>query len=35
MTHVDVGSLRFDSFTKVYNVDWNIPDYMNRRSKMT
>ena len=30
MTHVDVGSLRFDSFTKVYNVDWNIPDYINR-----
>jgi hypothetical protein len=30
MTHVDVGSLRFDGFTKAYNVDWNIPDYMNR-----
>jgi hypothetical protein len=30
MTHVDVGSLRFDSFTKVYNVDWNLPDYINR-----
>jgi hypothetical protein len=30
MTHVDVGSLRFDSFTKVYNVDWNIPDYISR-----
>ena len=30
MTHVNVGELRFDSFTKVYNVDWNIPDYMNR-----
>jgi len=30
MTHVDVGSLRFDSFTKVYNVDWNIPGYINR-----
>jgi hypothetical protein len=30
MTHVDVGSLRVDSFTKVYNVDWNIPDYINR-----
>ena len=29
MTHVDVGSLRFDSFTKVYNVDWNIPGYIN------
>jgi hypothetical protein len=30
MTHIDVGSLRFDSFTKVYKVDWNIPDYINR-----
>jgi hypothetical protein len=29
MTHVDVGSLRFDSFTKVYNVDWNIPAFLN------
>jgi hypothetical protein len=30
MTHVDVGSLRFDSFTRVYNVDWDIPGYINR-----
>ncbi|MBI5578891.1 MAG: hypothetical protein HY895_07040 [Deltaproteobacteria bacterium] len=30
MTHIDVGSLRFDSFTKVYTVDWNIPDYIAR-----
>ncbi len=30
MTHVDFGSLRFNSFTNVYNVDWNIPDYLNR-----
>jgi hypothetical protein len=30
MTHVEMGSLRFDGFTKVYNVDWNIPDYINR-----
>jgi hypothetical protein len=30
MTHVDIGSLRFDSFTKVYKVDWNIPDYLTR-----
>ena len=29
MTHVDVGTLRFDSFTKVYNVDWDIPGYIN------
>jgi hypothetical protein len=30
MTHVAVGSLRFDSFTKVYNVDWDIPAYIKR-----
>jgi hypothetical protein len=30
MTHVDMGSLRFNSFTKVYNVDWDIPGYLNR-----
>ena len=30
MTHVDVGSLRFNGFTKVYKVDWDIPDYLNR-----
>jgi hypothetical protein len=30
MTHVDFGSLRFNSFTKVYNVDWDIPGYLNR-----
>jgi len=29
MTHVDVGSLRFDSFTKAYKVDWDIPGYLN------
>lgn len=29
MTHVDVGTLRFDSFTKVYKVDWDIPGYLN------
>ncbi|MEJ2165599.1 MAG: hypothetical protein P8X90_08715 [Desulfobacterales bacterium] len=28
MTHIDVGSLRFDSFTKVYRVNWGIPDYL-------
>lgn len=28
MTHVDVGSFRVDSFTKVYNVDWNLPAYL-------
>jgi hypothetical protein len=31
MTHVDVGSLRFDSFTNVYPVDWNLPGFINRR----
>jgi hypothetical protein len=30
MTHLDIGSLRFDSFTKVYKVDWDLPDYLNR-----
>jgi hypothetical protein len=30
MTHVNVGELRFDSFTKAYNVDWNVPGDMNR-----
>jgi hypothetical protein len=29
-THVHVRSLRFDSFTKVYDVDWNTPDYISR-----
>jgi hypothetical protein len=29
MTHVEVGSLRFDSFTKVYKVDWSLPAYLN------
>lgn len=31
MTHVDVGSLRFDSFTNIYPVDWDLPAYINRR----
>jgi hypothetical protein len=30
MTHVDFGSLRFNSYTKVYNVNWDIPGYLNR-----
>lgn len=30
MTHVAVGALRFDSFTKVYPVDWDLPGYLNR-----
>jgi hypothetical protein len=29
MTHVDVGSFRVDSFTNVYNVNWNLPGYFN------
>jgi hypothetical protein len=31
MTHVDVGSLRFGSFTNIYPVDWDLPAYINRR----
>jgi len=30
MTHVDVGSFRLNSFTKLYNVDWDIPGYISR-----
>lgn len=30
MTHVDVGTFRIDGFTKVYNVDWNLPGYLTR-----
>ena len=30
MTHVHVGSLRIDSFTNVYPVEWNLPAYLNR-----
>jgi hypothetical protein len=30
MTHVAVGALRFDSFTKVYPVDWDLSGYVNR-----
>jgi hypothetical protein len=30
MTHVHVGSLRINSFTNVYPVDWNLPAYLNR-----
>lgn len=30
MTHVDFGSLRFNSFTNVYKVDWDIPGFLNR-----
>jgi len=30
MTHVDVGSLRFNSFTNSYDVDWDIPGYIQR-----
>jgi hypothetical protein len=30
MTHVDMGSLRFDSFSKAYKVDWDISGYVNR-----
>jgi hypothetical protein len=30
MTHVDVGTFRVDSFSNVYDVDWDIPGYMSR-----
>jgi hypothetical protein len=30
MTHVAVGAMRFDSFMKVYPVDWDLPGYVNR-----
>jgi hypothetical protein len=30
MTHVAVGALRFDSFTKSYPVDWDLPGYVDR-----
>jgi hypothetical protein len=30
MTHVNVGSLRFNSFTNSYDVDWDIPGYIQR-----
>jgi len=30
MTHVDVGSLRFNSLTHSYDVDWDIPGYIQR-----
>lgn len=30
MTHAAVGALRFDSFTKTYPVDWDLPGYVNR-----
>jgi len=30
MTHVDVGTLRVDSFTRAYDVDWDIPGYVGR-----
>ena len=30
MTHTAVGSLRFDSFSQVYSVDWDIPNHVER-----
>lgn len=30
MTHTAVGSLRFNSFTRVHSVDWDIPNHINR-----
>lgn len=30
MTHVDIGLLRFDSTTNVYQVDWDFPGFIDR-----
>lgn len=30
MTHIHVGTFRFGSFTNLYDVDWDIPAFMNR-----
>jgi hypothetical protein len=30
MTHTAVGSLRFNSFSQVHSVDWDIPNHINR-----
>jgi hypothetical protein len=30
MTHVDIGLLRFDSTTNVYQVDWDLPGFIDR-----
>ncbi|MCU0561545.1 MAG: hypothetical protein MUD16_15300 [Desulfobacterales bacterium] len=30
LTHMHVGALRFDGFTTLHEVDWDIPGYMNR-----
>jgi hypothetical protein len=30
MTHVAVGALRFNSFTNVHTVDWDIPNHIDR-----
>jgi hypothetical protein len=31
MTHIEMGALRFDSFTNVYPVEWDLPGYLTRR----
>jgi hypothetical protein len=30
MTHVDIGLLRFDSTSNTYQVDWDLPGFLNR-----
>lgn len=30
MTHINVGALRFDGFTRAIDVDWDIPGFMDR-----
>ncbi len=31
MTHIEMGALRFDSFTNTYPVDWDLPGHLDRR----
>jgi len=31
MTHIEMGALRFDSFSNAYPVDWDLPGYLTRR----
>jgi hypothetical protein len=30
MTHIEMGALRFDSFTNTYPVDWDLPGHLDR-----
>jgi hypothetical protein len=35
ITHLSIGALRFDSFTRTYDVAWNIPHYIDDRLSQT